>query len=141
MASLLHDLGHLLVERGGGALGSDVDDIHQYRAIPFLRHLFPDAVLEPISLHVDAKRYLCHTEPEYRDTLSPASKQSLKLQGGPYVRADAAQFIAKPFARDAIDLRRWDDLAKVPGRATPPLAHYLDRLPATALPLPATEMA
>jgi predicted HD phosphohydrolase len=39
-------------------------------------------VLEPIRLHVDAKRCLCTLEPGYAETLSPASQASLALQGG-----------------------------------------------------------
>ena len=40
-----------------------IDDVHQYRALPFLRGLFGDAVIDPIKLHVDAKRYLCAVRP------------------------------------------------------------------------------
>ena len=35
------------------------------------------------------------------------------------------QFAAQPFAQDAIRLRRYDDHAKVPGLATPPLGDYM----------------
>jgi phosphonate degradation associated HDIG domain protein len=122
VAALLHDLGHLLVP-GGDTAGQD--DLHQYVALPFLRGLLPDAVLEPIRLHVDAKRYLCTMEAGYWETLSPASQHSLVLQGGPYTVSEAGRFASQPFAQEAIRLRRYDDHAKVPGRATPPLAHYL----------------
>ena len=57
-AALLHDLGHLLHDLGETPSLRGVDDVHQYRALPFLRGLFPDAVLDAIKLHVDAKRYL-----------------------------------------------------------------------------------
>lgn len=122
-ASLLHDLGHLLAE-APHVSGSEVDDVHQFLAIPFLRGVFPPAVLEPMRLHVDAKRFLCQATPCYWDTLSPASKHSLQLQGGAYAPAEAKRFLQRPFARDAVLLRRWDDLAKVPGQPTPGLAHY-----------------
>ena len=78
-------------------------------------------MLEPIRLHVDAKRYLCRFEPGYWASLSPASKHSLELQGGRFTAIGAERFLSRPFAWDAIRLRRWDDLAKVPGRATPDL--------------------
>lgn len=94
-------------------------------AIPFLRGLLPDAVLEPIRLHVDAKRYLCTMEPGYWETLSPASQHSLVLQGGPFTPKEAMQFAAQPFAQEAIRLRRYDDHAKVPGLVTPPLGYYM----------------
>ena len=54
---------------------------HEYVALPFLRPLFGDAVLEPIRLHVDAKRYLCFAETGYWDSLSAASKHSLRGAG------------------------------------------------------------
>jgi phosphonate degradation associated HDIG domain protein len=123
-ACLLHDLGHLLAPRGDGDESPDADDVHQYLAIPFLRGLFADAVLDPIQLHVDAKRYLCRTDPAYWEALSPASKHSLELQGGVFDVEGAQAFLQLPHAEDAILLRHWDDLAKVPDRITPPLAHY-----------------
>lgn len=138
LAALLHDLGHLLAP-GGGAGDRDAeqragqDDLHQYLVIPFLRGLLPDAVLEPIRLHVDAKRYLCAVEPGYWQALSPASQRSLVLQGGAFAQQDAARFAAQPFAQEAIRLRRYDDQAKQPGLATPALGHYLDLLGREAL--------
>ena len=122
VAALLHDLGHLLAP--GGDTGEQ-DDLHQYIAIPFLRGLLPDAVLEPIRLHVDAKRYLCAVESGYWEALSPASQHSLVLQGGAFTPQEAMQFAAQPFAQEAIRLRRYDDHAKVPGLATPPLGDYM----------------
>src|SRR5262245_21797605 len=73
LACFLHDAGHLLTARAGES-GPGGDDAHQHIAVPFLRGLFPPAVIEPIRLHVDAKRYLCYSEPGYRELLSPASK-------------------------------------------------------------------
>jgi phosphonate degradation associated HDIG domain protein len=124
-AALLHDLGHLLNDQGETPTARGVDDVHQYFALPFLRPLFGDAVLEPIRLHVDAKRYLCATRPDYYDALSADSKRSLALQGGVFSPQDAAAFIAGPWAERAVELRLWDDAAKSPNLATPPLAHFV----------------
>jgi phosphonate degradation associated HDIG domain protein len=124
-ASLLHDLGHLLNDQGETPTSRGIDDVHQYFALPFLRPLFIDDVLEPIRLHVEAKRYLCATEPGYRDALSADSVRSLALQGGPHEPSDAEAFIALPGASAAIRLRQWDDAAKLAGRATPRLAHFV----------------
>ena len=123
-ACLLHDFGHLLAGSGDRTQARGLDDAHQHLALPFLREAFPESVLEPIRLHVDAKRYLCHVEPEYWDALSPVSKHSLVLQGGPYGERAAATFRARPHAAGAIQLRRWDDLAKSPRKPTPELEHY-----------------
>jgi phosphonate degradation associated HDIG domain protein len=132
-AALLHDLGHLVHDLGETPTLRGIDDGHQYLAVPFLRGLFSDRVLGAISGHVDAKRYLCATRPGYHDALSEDSKRSLKLQGGVFSAEEAQAFIDRPGAPDAVRLRVWDDLAKVDGLATPPLAHFLDRARRCAL--------
>jgi len=131
-AALLHDLGHMLNDLGDTPTLRGLDDRHQYAALPFLRGSFDDAVLEPIRLHVEAKRYLCATRPDYYASLSEDSRRSLALQGGTFSAAEAAAFIARPHAADAVAVRLWDDRAKCPGAATPPLAHYVPLLEALA---------
>ena len=126
-ACLLHDLGHLLQELGDSPTLRGVDDVHQYAALPFLRGLFGERVLGGIQLHVDAKRYLCASVAGYQAALSPDSQRSLVLQGGVFNSAQAAAFIARPGAADAVQLRQWDDLAKVDGALTPTLQHFLAR--------------
>src|ERR1700693_6203545 len=72
-AALLHDLGHLLSPRAQAfdtPTEKAIEDLHQYQALPFLRPNFPDAVLEPIRLHVDAKRCLCAIDSGYFERLS-----------------------------------------------------------------------
>lgn len=123
-AALLHDLGHLLNPQGETPSARGIDDTHQYFAIPYLRGVFSPAVLEPIRLHVDAKRYLCATDAAYVDKLSEDSRRSLALQGGVFSPEAAAEFIARPYAADAVRLRRWDDLAKDPGMVTPGLPYF-----------------
>lgn len=135
-AALLHDIGHLLNDRGETPTLRGVDDRHQYAALPFLRPLFPETVLGPIRLHVDAKRYLCATRPGYREALSEDSKRSLELQGGVFGREQAEQFIRQPYAAEAVSVRSWDDAAKVPGAATPDLAHFEPLLRACRLKSP-----
>lgn len=134
VAALLHDLGHLVAAETAGVVDDTLerDDLHQYIALPFLRGVLPDSVLEPIRLHVDAKRYLCGAEPSYWDTLSAASKHSLELQGGPFSEEQLNTFMLQPFAEEAVRLRRYDDLAKVPGKVTPSLAYFAAKLTAVA---------
>ena len=132
-AALLHDLGHMLHTLGDTPTLQGVDDLHQFRALPFLRGLFGDEVIDAIKLHVDAKRYLCATRPAYFAALSDDSKRSLALQGGIFNAAQAESFIGTSGAKNAVRLRIWDDLAKQPGLATPPLAHYLERARRCAL--------
>jgi len=131
-AALLHDIGHLLHDFGDTPSKQGLDDVHQYRCLPFLRALFGPATLEPISLHVDAKRFLCAREPAYHDALSVDSKRSLQLQGGIFDAVQADAFAALPYAADAVRLRRWDDTAKSPDAQVPPLAHFMRHLEAAA---------
>lgn len=123
VAALLHDVGHL-VSPHVAASKAGVDDVHQYLAIPFLRGVLPEAVLAPIRLHVDAKRYLCRVDRHYAASLSAASRESLVLQGGAFSQNEAAAFAGVAFASDAVALRRWDDLAKNPGARPPDWSHF-----------------
>ncbi|KVG62519.1 phosphonate degradation HD-domain oxygenase [Burkholderia pseudomultivorans] len=125
-AAFLHDLGHLLNRQGETPSARGIDDLHQYFVLPFLRPLFSDAVLEPIRLHVDAKRCLCWTDAGYFESLSPDSVRSLALQGGIFSDDEAMTFLRRPFAEDALRLRRWDDTAKEAGKLTPDLDHYME---------------
>jgi phosphonate degradation associated HDIG domain protein len=124
-AAFLHDLGHLLNLQGETPTERGIDDLHQYFALPFLRPVLSDAVLEPIRLHVDAKRCLCAIDEAYLAQLSADSVRSLGLQGGIFSQTEAEAFLRKPYAEDALRLRKWDDRAKEANRPTPDLEHYL----------------
>jgi phosphonate degradation associated HDIG domain protein len=137
LAAFLHDVGHLINDQGETPTLRGIDDRHEYVAIPFLRGLFGEAVLQPIRLHVEAKRYLCArgdgrtSGAEYWAGLSADSRRSLELQGGIFSAADADDFIAQAHAADAVRLRQWDDMAKLADASTRPAAHYFalaDRL-------------
>ena len=128
VAALLHDVGHLF-EDDAEALRTD--DHHELSGVQSLAGLFGEAVLQPIALHVAAKRYLCFTEPGYFDALSAASKASLKLQGGPFDAAQAALFEGQPYWREALALRRYDDTGKsdvASGRAFTDFAPLMEGL-------------
>ncbi len=121
-AALLHDLGWLL--HGGPRA-------HEQRGAAHLEHYFGPEVVEPVRLHVEAKRYLTTAEVGYRARLSEASVRTLALQGGPMDETEIETFLDRPFSGDAVTLRRLDDRAKVPGARTPALDHYaplLERL-------------
>lgn len=124
-AALLHDIGHLLHDLPEDAPEDGVDDVHEERAHRWLGDHFGPEVTEPIRLHVDAKRYLCAVEPSYRATLSVPSQRSMELQGGAFTAEEAREFESRPYFQEGTRLRRWDDLAKVAGLATPPLDHFL----------------
>lgn len=123
-AALLHDYGHFIHEHEEDAAEHGIDTEHEEVGHAFLAEHFGPEIAEPIRMHVAAKRYLCATDPTYLDALSPASILSLELQGGIYDPAETAAFEESPYARDAVRLRRWDDIGKVAGLDTPDLEHY-----------------
>ncbi|MAB14091.1 phytanoyl-CoA dioxygenase family protein [Parvibaculum sp.] len=133
LAALLHDVGHMIHKLGENPAEEGVDDRHEILGAKWLAKRLPAALAEPVRMHVEAKRYLCATEPGYMDKLAPDSVLTLKLQGGPMSESETAAFIAKDYADEAIRLRRYDEEAKDPAMETPPLEHFLRYLPAAAI--------
>lgn len=128
VAALLHDIGHLIHKLPEDAADHGIDTRHEYLGGAWLKRYCGADVTEPIKLHVPAKRYLCATDAAYQAQLSPASIQSLELQGGPFSAAEVQEFERNPHFRAAVALRRWDDLAKIPNLEVPPLESYRSRL-------------
>lgn len=124
-AALLHDLGHLVHHLPDNAPDRGIDDHHEVLAARRLEKVFGPEVVEPVRMHVAAKRYLCAVEPGYWDGLSVPSRVSLELQGGPMTEEEVQTFRAHPQCDAAVAVRRWDDQAKIAGLATPPLKHFL----------------
>ncbi len=60
--------------------------------------------------------------------MSPASRETLLLQGGPMHEADAAAFVREPELPDMLRLRSWDEMAQDPDKAVPPIESYRDML-------------
>jgi gamma-butyrobetaine dioxygenase len=119
IAALLHDVGHLVdchpdqPERHHGSDGAAL-----------LRPFVPPRVAWLIEHHVIAKRYLCTIDPRYTALLSPASLRSYALQGARLELDQQLALETQPWFADAVRLRRWDDVAKRPGAACPPLIEY-----------------
>lgn len=127
-AALLHDIGHLVHALPENAPDHGVDDSHEELGFRYLKSIFDESVTEPVRLHVHAKRYLCATNVDYADQLSRPSIVSLGLQGGPMSAAEVGEFESGRFAQDAVQLRRWDDTAKVCGLVTPDIGHFVQHL-------------
>jgi phosphonate degradation associated HDIG domain protein len=123
-AALLHDVGHLLHGLPEDLAERGIDGQHEERGAKWLARDFPSAVIDPVRLHVAAKRYLSAIEPDYHAALSEASQRSLHLQGGPMSPDEARRFEQELWFRSAVAVRRWDDAAKVPGLVVPGLDHY-----------------
>jgi len=86
---------------------------HEKIGADFLRQKgFPERVAKLVENHVRAKRYLTYKYPEYYDSLSEASRKTLKFQGG-VMGAEEAEAFEKDGLFDAsIRMRKWDELAK-----------------------------
>ena len=124
VASLLHDYGHLQHDEGEDVASHGVDMRHEDLGVVKLKSFFGPEILEPIRLHVAAKRYLCHKSKAYIDGLSRASRLSLQIQGGPMSADESTEFESNPFYKSAVELRRFDDMGKVSGMETPTLESF-----------------
>ncbi len=120
VAALLHDIGHLASGLPGTPSAAGIDDRHEALGAALLARWFPADVVEPVRLHVQAKRCLA-ANPSYLEALSADSRRSLALQGGPMDDGERVCFAALPHAKQALRLRRWDDAAKQPHAALPTL--------------------
>lgn len=134
VASLLHDVGHLVQIVPEDIADWTHDAHHEEVGANWLAQRFPAAIAEPVRLHVPAKRYLCATSEEYLARLSPASVITLNLQGGPMSATEVAAFKSRPFHREAVRLRLWDDQGKVAGLHTAGFDFYHDLIARHALP-------
>ncbi|MDP4712555.1 MAG: HD domain-containing protein [Saprospiraceae bacterium] len=137
-AALFHDIGHILAddpdEKNNPTLK---DDNHEDIAASFFRDIFPDKVIEPIRLHVTAKRYLCTVNEAYYQGLSEPSQKSFHLQGGNMSAEELAAFEANPFHQAAVQLRIWDDTAKDVHAEVPTLNDYWEIVSDSLLDEPA----
>ena len=124
-ACLLHDYGHFIIENPDQLVSKSVDGKHEDIGFNFLKNYFKPEVVEPIKLHVQAKRYLCRNN-SYWNILSEASKVSLKLQGGIMKDSDAKIFVSSKFHGDAILLRKYDDEGKMPNIKMKKINEYRD---------------
>ena len=122
-AALLHDIGHLIYD-DEDPIHEGKDGHHENLGADYLSQYFDEIVTLPIRAHVDSKRYLSAVEKEYYELLSEASKKSLEVQGGPFTKEQADVFIKKPFMEQAVEIRRFDDQAKILNKKTPDLLHF-----------------
>ena len=108
---LLHDYGHFILENPDELVRKKVDGKHEYIGYEYLKKFFNKDVVEPIKYHVLAKRYLARDK-KYLNSLSDASKTSLKLQGGVLNIKESKEFKKKDFFKHSIKLRKFDEVAK-----------------------------
>ena len=133
LASLLHDVGHMIHRLGEDPAARGIDDVHEELGAKWLAERFEPDVSEPVRLHVAAKRYLCTVESDYFGKLSPDSVRSLELQGGLMSSDEVTSFRANPFHAEAVRLRRYDEAAKDPRATTPDFDHFLRHVAAVSV--------
>lgn len=125
-AALLHDVGHLIDLDGDLDYLESLsrDQCHDRVGADALRGLFAPSVVEPIALHVQAKRWRCSVEPGAVEQLSPASRASLDLQGGLMTDDERRDFESDEYFAQAVTLRDIDDAGKIEGLTMPEVATY-----------------
>ena len=128
VAALLHDVGHLLIPDALEQQDSGIDAHHDEVGFDWLAQRFSDEVSIPVKLHVNAKRYLVTTNPEYEKLLSAASVITMRLQGGLMDEGELAEYESQEFADNGIQIRLWDDEGKVRGSEHLPLESFRDHI-------------
>ena len=128
IGALIHDVGHFTSELGVFAMGDVADRLHENAGAILIEGVLPETVVDCVRHHVAAKRYLCAVDRAYYNSLSEASKHSLKLQGGPMRVEECKSFESIQGFDRIVLVRRCDDQGKVSGMMVPPLEHYLPML-------------
>ena len=131
-ASLLHDYGHFILDDPDKLVNQKEDGKHEDVAYRYLKKYFKKNVVEPIRIHVKAKRYLARNQ-KYYQILSQASKVSLHLQGGVMNEKEVEEFEKEKFFDDAIKLRKFDEAAKKTGVKMKDINNYKNLLSSNLL--------
>jgi predicted HD phosphohydrolase len=135
----LHDIGHLL----------DLPESRRHPGVGVINHAetgsrfletlgFGGKVCELVRSHVEAKRYLA-SKGDYEAKLSPASKTTLRLQGGPMSPEEAERWGGTVHSFGALRLRVHDEAAKVPGMDVPGWEAYRPLIEAHLSALPSQQ--
>ncbi len=130
LAAFLHDIGHIC-ESGHGDNEMDGFGIKDHEEIgaEFLKSRgFSKKVVRLVESHVEAKRYLTLRNPEYYEQLSDASKKTLEYQGGRMSEEEANAFEQYPLFSLIIQMRKWDEQAKIEHKPLPDLHKYRDMI-------------
>ena len=125
IASLLHDIGHLLDSDESKSMNGFGNENHELIGAQYLKSKgFSKLVVDIVAYHVAAKRYLCTVDKYYYDVLSDASKETLKLQGGKMSLIEVQIFENLLNYKAILLVRRIDDLAKDHSSQSHPIEFY-----------------
>ena len=123
LAAFLHDVGHIAekVSEENSMNSYGIKD-HEVIGASFLEsNGFSFRITRLVASHVAAKRYLTLREPGYFNKLSEASKRTLEFQGGPMSDMEADLLEEDPLFREIVQMRRWDEAAKLENQPIPSL--------------------
>lgn len=116
VASLLHDIGHLLYESNEQMIMNDENlgvKCHELIGYEYLKiNGFNEEVCVLVRNHVNSKRYLATLNENYGNTLSEASKKTLIYQGGLMTDMELLEFENDKYYNESILLRYCDDNGK-----------------------------
>jgi 2-amino-1-hydroxyethylphosphonate dioxygenase (glycine-forming) len=128
IAAFLHDIGHLCEEANAENSMENLGILdHEVVGAKYLSELgFSEKICQLIASHVAAKRYLTFKNPVYYQNLSEASKQTLTYQGGVMSDIEATAFENDPLSILYIQMRFWDEKAKIADAPLPDLSFYKD---------------
>lgn len=132
-AAFLHDIGHYFSAPSPIGQEDEYDDLHELIGARWLENIFVKEVTESVLLHVPGKRYLVATRPEYSNIISSGSMNSLMRQGGPMTSQEIDEFENQPFWEWGVQVRIWDDKAKVRGFELPNIERFIPYLEASVL--------
>jgi len=130
LAAFLHDIGHICVSAQGHNEmdGFGIKDHEEVGGDFLAAKGFSRRLIRLVEAHVEAKRYLTWKSNDYYNQLSEASKRTLEYQGGRMDDAEAGAFEQHPLFQLIIDMRYWDEEAKVTGLPIPDLVKYHDMI-------------
>ena len=112
LAAFFHDIGHLCGQ-GGANMGGYGVVSHERLGADYLRRVgFSERLARLVEYHVEAKRYLTFSQPDYYARLSEASRRTLAYQGGAMTPDEARAFEQDPLYAISLRLRHWDEQAK-----------------------------
>jgi 2-amino-1-hydroxyethylphosphonate dioxygenase (glycine-forming) len=112
LAAFFHDIGHLCDQCAESMGGYGVVS-HERLGADYLRRAgFSERLARLVEYHVQAKRYLTFSQPDYYAQLSEASRRTLAYQGGVMSAVEARAFEQDPLCAVSVRLRYWDEQAK-----------------------------
>ena len=86
---------------------------HERLGADYLRRAgFSERMARLVEYHVQAKRYLTFSQPDYYARLSEASRRTLAYQGGVMSADEAQAFEQDPLCAVSLRMRHWDEQAK-----------------------------